>query len=495
MRDLKAVLAHFAIDILPSHSEFLVADLRLDSRSVVQHDVFVALAGHQVHGAAFIQTALAQGAACALVDAAVKLDFTDERVFAIADLEARIAELAHYFYQSPSQTMQLVGVTGTNGKSTTTTMIANLATACGKQGAVIGTLGFGQPHKLTALANTTPAHVDVARILAQLQADNVQVVAMEVSSHGLAQGRVAGCQFKVGVFTNLSRDHLDYHGDMASYAGAKQQLFTRYQPSVAVLNGDDEVAQTWLKTPASLAPNCVVYGQKQTSLAANLRYVWIVNSQFDKHGSRCQFKTSWGDCDIHTALYGEFNLYNLAAAFATLLSLGITLPALAKAAQTLSPVAGRMQAFSAMQQPTCVVDYAHTPDALAQALKALQQHVPGKVTCVFGCGGDRDKGKRPQMAAIAEQYADTVVITSDNPRSEDPQAIINDVLAGLKHPERAFVEADRGAAIRLAIQHADADSVVLVAGKGHEDYQIIGNQVLPFCDRSWVQQLLAEATA
>lgn len=487
MRNLSEVLAHFGVTL----ADTFVNHLRIDSREVQSGDVFVALKGHKVHGVSFIQTAFERGAVCVLIDAEIELAIQDPRVVRVPALEDVIAKLAHQFYGEPSQAFKLVGVTGTNGKSTTTTMIANLATQCQKLGAVVGTLGYGKPNALTALANTTPSHIDLARILSELVKENA-LAAMEVSSHGLSQGRVAGCQFDVGVFTNLTRDHLDYHGDMQSYANAKLALFTVCQPNVGVVNFDDPVGRQWLAD--AVIPNPIVFGKVSDALLSQPQYVAFHHESFNAEGVQCEFVTSWGTCQIVCPLYGEFNLYNLAASFAALLALGFSLDELTRAVVMLEPVAGRMQPFYGSQKATCLVDYAHTPDALEQALKALQQHVPGKVTCVFGCGGDRDKGKRPQMAAIAERYADHVIVTSDNPRTEDPKAIIDDILQGFSSLAQVQVEADRAKAIALAITTSSPESVVLVAGKGHEDYQIIGTEVISFCDRQVVMHLLAEET-
>jgi UDP-N-acetylmuramoyl-L-alanyl-D-glutamate--2,6-diaminopimelate ligase len=488
MRNLSEVLAHFGVSI----ARTFVNHLKIDSRDVQENDVFVALSGHQVHGATFISAALERGAACVLIDVDYDLGMQNERIIAVPKLEQVVAKLAHDFYNAPSKAVQLVGVTGTNGKSTTTTMIANLATQCQQPGSVVGTLGYGKPDALIPLANTTPSHIDVARILATLAQDN-KLVAMEVSSHGLSQGRVDECQFEVGVFTNLSRDHLDYHGDMQSYAQAKLRLFTGCQPKIGVVNFDDEVGRQWLKQ--GYINNAIAFGKVSEELLAQPHFVAFQHQAFNAEGVQCELVTSWGTTQIVSSLYGEFNLYNLAASFAALLGLGFSLDALTRAVVTLEPVAGRMQPFYGVQKPTCLVDYAHTPDALEQALKALQQHVPGKVTCLFGCGGDRDKGKRPQMAAIAERYADNVIVTSDNPRTEDPDAIIQDILVGFTSLERVQVEADRAKAIALAVATSSPESVVLVAGKGHEDYQIVGTKVLPFCDRQVVKRLLEEETA
>ncbi|HBW97198.1 MAG TPA: UDP-N-acetylmuramoyl-L-alanyl-D-glutamate--2,6-diaminopimelate ligase, partial [Pseudoalteromonas sp.] len=257
-----------------------------------------------------------------------------------------------------------------------------------------------------------------------------------------------------------------------------------------VLNQDDGQAEQWLEKYSF--NNLICYGRKNLA-PKNAQYVYFSDVEYSKNGISAQLSTSWGDISVTSPLFGEFNLYNLTAALATLLGLGYPLEQLAAGCAHLQPVAGRMQAFSEVNLPTCVVDYAHTPDALALALQALQKHVPGGVSCVFGCGGDRDKGKRALMAQAAEQNADKVIVTSDNPRSENPDAILADVAAGLSQPEKAHLEADRAKAIRYAIENANADDVILIAGKGHEDYQIIGDQRIDFCDRSYVKEQLKKA--
>jgi len=483
VRDLHTILKHIEIDA----TSLMVNELRLDSRDVKPGDVFVAIKGHQLDGGQFIEQAIKNGAVAVIADRLCEFDSDFEQLYLASDLDKKLPALASHFYRKPSKQIDLVGVTGTNGKSTTTAMIAHLANYCAKPAAIIGTLGYGEPDSLTPLINTTPSCVEVQRILSELVAQEKQLVAMEVSSHGLVQHRVSGSRFKAAVFTNLSRDHLDYHGDMASYAQAKLMLFRDFDSQLIVLNQDDNQVQQWLEQYDFA--NLVCYGRKGL-VPAGAKFVYFTDVNYHKAGISAQLTTSWGDIAIQCPLFGEFNLYNLAAAIATLLGLGYPLEALAAGCASLQPVAGRMQAFSEQGQPTCIVDYAHTPDALALALQALQQHVPGGVSCVFGCGGDRDKGKRPLMARAAEQNADKVIITSDNPRSEDPMQIITEVAAGLDNPHHAHLEADRGAAIEFAIDNAKENEVVLIAGKGHEDYQIIGSQRIDFCDRKFVQQTL-----
>ncbi|GEB69907.1 UDP-N-acetylmuramoylalanyl-D-glutamate--2,6-diaminopimelate ligase [Pseudoalteromonas carrageenovora] len=486
MRDLKAILKYIDIDA-PSQ---VVKHLRLDSRDVTPGDVFVAIKGHQLDGGQFIDKAIENGATAIIADRLCEFDVSFEPLYLVTELDKKLPELASRFYAQPSHNLDLIGVTGTNGKSTTTAMIAHLAQFCSIDSAIIGTLGYGHPDTLTPLINTTPSTVDLQHILSDLHQQHKKLIAMEVSSHGLVQHRVAQCQFKAAVFTNLSRDHLDYHGDMVSYGDAKLMLFRDFEPQHVVLNQDDGQAEQWLEKYSF--NNLVCYGRKNLA-PDNVKFVYFSDVEYSNNGISAQLITSWGDVKIKSPLFGEFNLYNLTAALATLLSLGYPLEQLIDGCAHLQPVAGRMQAFSEADKPTCVVDYAHTPEALALALQALQKHVPGGVSCVFGCGGDRDKGKRALMAQAAEQNANKVIITSDNPRSENPDAIIADVAAGLTHPEKAHLEADRATAISYAINNAAAGDVILIAGKGHEDYQIIGDTRIDFCDRRYVQEQLKKA--
>lgn len=486
MRDLSTALKYIEINT-PSQ---WVNNLRLDSRDVKPGDVFIAIKGYELDGGHFVTQAIENGAVAVIADRLCEFESDFEPLYLVSELEKKLPELASQFYQQPSKKLQLVGVTGTNGKSTTTAIIAHLAQFCDTQAAVIGTLGYGCPDDLIPLANTTPSTVDLQHILSDLHAKQTQLVAMEVSSHGLVQHRVEQCYFKAAVFTNLSRDHLDYHGDMNSYGDAKLMLFRDFDAENVILNQDDGQAQQWIEKYSF--NNLICYGRKNLA-PHNAQFVYFSDISYSATGISAQLTTSWGDTTIKSSLFGEFNLYNLTAALATLLSLGYPLAQLVAGCEYLQPVVGRMQVFSAANMPTCVVDYAHTPDALALALQALQRHVPGGVSCVFGCGGDRDKGKRVLMAQAAEQFADKVIITSDNPRSEDPHVIINDVAAGLAHPERAHLEADRATAIQFAINNAKAGEVILIAGKGHEDYQIIGDKRIDFCDRQFVQHQLKKA--
>ncbi|MFJ2602972.1 UDP-N-acetylmuramoyl-L-alanyl-D-glutamate--2,6-diaminopimelate ligase [Pantoea agglomerans] len=468
-------------------------DMTLDSRIAASGDLFVAVAGHQVDGRCFIPQAIAQGVAAVVAEAegeAVDGEIREMHgvpVIYLAQLHQRLSALAGRFYQQPGEKQKLIGVTGTNGKTTTTQLLAQWATLLGETSAVMGTVGNGLVGHLAAAENTTGSAVDVQHLLHDLAEKGATLTAMEVSSHGLVQHRVAALPFAAAVFTNLSRDHLDYHGDMQSYESAKWLLFSEHQVGQAILNADDEVGRRWL----ARLPDAVAVTMED-NLQPGCHGRWLKADAVDYHdnGAHIRFSSGWGNGEIDSPLMGAFNVSNLMLALATLLSLDYPLATLISVAPQLQPVNGRMEVFSAAGKPTVVVDYAHTPDALEKALEAARLHCKGKLWCLFGCGGDRDKGKRPLMGAIAEQYADVVVITDDNPRSEDPQAIVKDILTGLLDPGRARVVSGRAQAVTNTIMQAQPDDIVLVAGKGHEDYQIIGNRRLDYSDRATVAALL-----
>jgi len=467
--------------------------MTLDSRMAAAGDLFIAIAGHHADGRRFIPQAIAQGVAAVIAEAEGVASDGDIRevhgvpVIYLAQLPQRLSALAGRFYQQPADKLRLVGVTGTNGKTTTTQLIAQWAGLLGETGAVMGTVGNGLYGQLAPTENTTGSAVDVQHVLADLAQQGATLTAMEVSSHGLVQHRVAALPFAAAVFTNLSRDHLDYHGDMQGYESAKWLLFSEHQVDKAIINADDDTGRRWLHT----LPDAVAVTM-ENNLPADLHGRWLKATEVTYHdgGAHVRFSSSWGEGEFDSRLMGAFNVSNLLLALATLLTLGYPLASLTATAGELQPVCGRMEVFSAPDKPTVVVDYAHTPDALEKALEAARLHCKGKLWCVFGCGGDRDKGKRPLMGAIAEQFADIVLITDDNPRSEAPAAIVDDILTGLLDPGRARVVSGRAQAVTSAIMQAQPDDIVLVAGKGHEDYQIIGNQRLDYSDRDTVARLL-----
>ncbi|MBY6187803.1 UDP-N-acetylmuramoyl-L-alanyl-D-glutamate--2,6-diaminopimelate ligase [Marinobacter hydrocarbonoclasticus] len=463
--------------------------LALDSRRVRPGDCFVAVAGHQVDGRGFIDAAIAQGAVAVLAEAECDGQQPDRDgvpVIGIEALDKRLSALALRAYPAATRPT-LIGVTGTNGKTTVTQLCAQLLSALGHQAGVMGTVGNGLWGDLTPSVNTTSDAITVARELDRQAKCGAEAVALEISSHGLSQSRVAALPIKVGVYTNLSRDHLDYHGDMDAYAEAKRQLFTLPAISHGVFNLDDEVGVRWHR---ALSDRLQVVGYSAQGARSEGDYLTVEGVQFHDQGVRARLVSSFGQGQLESPLLGAFNLANLLAALGALLSLGYSLADLLAVVPKLHSAAGRMECFGQADTPTLVVDYAHTPDALSQALAALRPHCRGALWCVFGCGGERDSGKRPLMAQAAEQGADHLIITADNPRSETFATIAEQMEAGLTG--QAEVIEDRASAVRRAFAQAQPGDMVLLAGKGHEDYQIIGGQRLEYNERALAQQLVEQ---
>ncbi|MFG6159770.1 UDP-N-acetylmuramoyl-L-alanyl-D-glutamate--2,6-diaminopimelate ligase [Halomonas sp. 1390] len=461
--------------------------LTLDSRRVGAGDVFVAVPGVAVDGRDFIDQALTAGAALVLAHDDGRPGPQDERVLWLAGLREAQGELGRVLFEVPGS-LALIGVTGTNGKSSVTHYLAALSQALGVEAGLIGTLGHGRPGALTAGSLTTPGPLALQAALGEMAADGVTRVAMEASSHALEQGRLDGASVRAAVFTNLSRDHLDYHGSMAAYAAAKARLFRRHELELAVVNGGDPLARLML-AGVHRGVRVLAVGQDE---AVTLRVVdWLAHGD----GQRALIATPDGERELELSLMGRFTLDNVLLAIATLHGLGHPLEALFAAAARLAPVPGRMEPLSRPGAPTVVIDYAHTPAALDNALTALRAHLPGdgRLWCLFGCGGDRDRGKRPLMAQAAARQADVLVVTDDNPRGEAPEAIRAQILAGLNEaPSREVLEVDgRGAAIARVLVEAAPDDVILIAGKGHEDYQEVAGVRHAFSDLAEAERGLA----
>lgn len=464
-----------------------VSNLELDSRAINAGDTFVAIIGHTVDGRLFIERALQAGATAVIAQADSEhkhgdVSFVNQvPVVHIYQLDSLLSVLAARLYQYQQQ---IIGVTGTNGKTTITQLIAQWIELMGDKAAIMGTTGNGFLHQLQEAKNTTGSAIEVQKTLATLDSLGADYTAMEVSSHGLVQGRVAAVPFSLGIFTNLSRDHLDYHGTMDGYEAAKKLLFTGHHCENAVLNIDDEVGQRWMtERPDAIAVS--VEGRQGSGQG-----LWATSVEYSDKGISLSFEGSFGCGSLNAPLIGQFNASNLLLSFAALLSLGFDIQALQQSAQQLQPVLGRMELFQAEDKPKVVVDYAHTPDALEKALQALRVHCEGKLWVIVGCGGDRDKGKRPMMASIAEQLADHVILSDDNPRSEDPAAIVADMLAGMSQPEKALVQHSRFEAAQTAVTQAKPGDIILLAGKGHEDYQVIGTESIHYSDRESAAHLL-----
>ncbi|QSX37599.1 UDP-N-acetylmuramoyl-L-alanyl-D-glutamate--2,6-diaminopimelate ligase [Shewanella sedimentimangrovi] len=482
LKDLLAPWFHYA-------GSEAVAAPTLDSRAVTSGGLFVAIPGHHSDGRNYVAAAFAKGATAALLhtdDPGLhgQVDTESGLCIHFFQLGRQVSALAAQYYQLQPRTLKIAGVTGTNGKTSVTQLMAQLSERVGIRAAVMGTLGNGLWGELIDSGNTT---ADAIRVMADLQAfqsAGAGLCAMEVSSHGLVQGRVEAVPFDVAVFTNLSRDHLDYHGDMLSYGAAKRRLFSFGSLHRGIINADDPVGQQWLQELGELA---LGYSTVPGSVVA----YGVIAAEFHQQGIEAQIRWPGGEGKLSSQLLGEFNLANLLAALAALHQLGYDMQQLLAATPGLTPVPGRMECFPA-GDVAMVVDYAHTPDAVEQALKAARRHCRGQLWCLFGCGGDRDKGKRPLMAAAAERWADRLLLTSDNARSEDPLAIIADMQAGLSEPGKALVEADRIQAVQLALSLAKPGDLILLAGKGHETYQEIAGVKHDYDERAYVQRLAKE---
>ena len=458
-----------------------VTGVACDSRRVRRGDLFIACRGRVFDGHDFVPAAVAAGAAAVVSQRPVEARIAN---FVVPDIASRLGQLGERFYGSPSRELELVGVTGTNGKTTVAYNIAQVLDQDGFTG-YIGTLGWGKPPRLRASTLTTDDAITLHARLRSLVDQGARRAAMEVSSHALDQGRVDALAFDVGVFTNLSRDHLDYHGSMERYAAAKKKLFG---PGlrIAVVNADD---------PTGCAIGDAIRCQVETIAVGRRSAVRWSDVVFGSDGIRGVWITPWGRRTFSLpAFFGEFSVYNAACALAACCALGAAFDDVVDAMATLPGVPGRMQAVAA--SPAVVVDFAHTPDGLRAVLAAVRAHLAGsgesggRVIAVFGCGGDRDRGKRALMARAAEAGSDLVVATSDNPRTEDPERILDDVVAGFRHPREALRIADRRDAIAAALGRAHAGDVVVLAGKGHEQYQEITGKRSPWSDAAVVRELL-----
>ncbi len=482
---LSQLLADWAS--VPIAADVRVTGIALDSRQVRPGDVFVACRGEQADGRAFIADALHAGAVAVLLEDAVPETLARQNVAAVSvpDLAQRVGAIAARFYGDPSQAMNVIGVTGTNGKTSITSYVAQaLGAAVGDCG-VFGTLGYGPYRQLQPATTTTPDPITLQRLLAELRAAAVANVVMEVSSHALAQARVAGTAFDIAVFTNLSRDHLDYHADMADYAAAKRRLFAWPGLRHALINVDDDFGRTLLQEQTDAQRLAYSLEDSSADLYAQIR-------ARDRQSMTLAVTTPWGQGEFSASLSGSFNAANLLASLGVLCLSGVAFDTALACLAQIQPAPGRMQSFGGDGQPLVVVDYAHTPAALALVLAGLRADCGGELWCVFGCGGDRDRGKRPLMAQAAEAHADRLLVTSDNPRFESPQQIVAEICAGLQQHRQVRVEVDRAAAIRHAIEHAAPADTILIAGKGHEDYQDIAGVRQPFSDSQIVQQCLRE---
>ncbi len=478
-------------DVIGVPRDLDIVGLVQDSRAVRSGDAFVAIEGFGAHGLNFVAQAKAAGASAILfeppmpADIALPADF-DLPLIAVPGLRARLGEMADHFHGEVSSEMTVVGVTGTNGKTSTVQLLAQAWTLRGRRAGTIGTLGVGLYGQPVPTGFTTPLVLQLHQSLAHLYAQGADAVAMEVSSHALDQGRVDGVHFKVAVFTNLTRDHLDYHVTMESYGAAKAKLFAWSNLTAAAVNLDDVFGRAlFTNLPTG------VRGIGLSSRGAAGATVRADDIALDLGGLSFTLRIGDSALPLRSALLGRFNVDNLLAVAGALHALGESPADIATVLAALEPVNGRMNRLGGDgERPLVVIDYAHTPDALEQALSSLRAHASADLICVFGCGGDRDRGKRSQMAAIAESGADLAIVTDDNPRTENGDAIVADIVAGFRAPQRAIVERDRAAAIARAISAAGPNDIVLIAGKGHEPYQEIDGVQYPFDDTATARAVL-----
>jgi UDP-N-acetylmuramoyl-L-alanyl-D-glutamate--2,6-diaminopimelate ligase len=457
-----------------------LADLTADSRAVKMGSIFVAYPGTAQDGRKFIADAVAKGAAAVIWERQGFRwdDALDVPNIGVENLRSRISEIAGHIYGNPSEALWMAGVTGTNGKTSVSQWIAAALDGLGRRSAVVGTLGNGLVGERVEGRNTTPDPIVLQRLLSDYLRRGARAVAMEVSSHGLDQGRVAGVKYDLAIFTNLTRDHLDYHGTMDRYAEAKYRLFGSPGLTHAVVNVDDEYGATLARRLAGGPLDVLTYG---SSPEAQLR---ATDVRLSEAGVAFRVEGRWGEGEVHAGVLGAFNVSNLLAVLGALRAAGVEFEQAVGAVSALAPVPGRLERVGGGTKPLVVIDYAHTPDALEKALLALKPAVAdgGRLVCVFGCGGDRDAGKRPLMGAAAARLADQLIVTSDNPRGEEPMSIIGQVLEGIPTGRAEAIE-DRQVAIFSAVHHARPGDVVLLAGKGHETYQEICGVRHPFNDR------------
>lgn len=478
---LDELIEHLDYKDLINFKNVEISGISYNSKTTKKGDIFVCLTGEYTDGHEYAKDAIANGAAALFVEHRVEADKSIPQVV-VRDTRHKIADIADRFYSSPSRGLNLIGITGTNGKTTVTHLIQKIFEQNGQKCALIGTLGYklSSTGEYRDAKHTTPQAPELQATLRMIKdVEKIDNVVMEVSSHALDQNRVGGCCFNGAVLTNLTQDHLDYHITMDNYFEAKALLFRGLQEGCfAVINKDDNYADRFI----SVVPegvNTYTYGVKKEA------DIMTKDINFSLNGAEFKLVTKDGEYPVNLHMNGMFSVYNVLAAITSAVAMGIDLKVALKALENVKGVAGRFEVVA--KKPLVIVDYAHTPDGLENVLNSAREITPkdGKLICLFGCGGDRDATKRPKMGAIAEKIADKIVITSDNPRSEDPQQIITDIIAGLKsvNPDKVTVEPDRGHAIALLKDIAENNDVVVIAGKGHENYQILKDRTIHFDDR------------
>lgn len=501
-------LSQLISQTIAKYHDVQLKDLTLDSRKVKAGDAFIAIKGTKADGSKYIDDAIQRGALAIFVDAESNSEMTfknDVAIVPIKNLKEHVSEIAARFYGYPAKSLKIIGVTGTSGKTSCTHFLAQILDGVGIRCGIIGTLGNGFYNELDEAELTTPDAVSLQKLLREFVAKGAKAVAMEVSSHSIHQCRIANINFEVGIFTNISQDHLDYHGDMETYARVKYSFLESLNTKQAIINADDAYGLRWINEISQHKP---VYaysmhkpqpsfekvglgGISQEKILS--RFVYVDQSQLSLHDIHTYVRTPWGMGELVLPLIGLFNVSNALAVITAACVCGVSFKEVMQRISSLTPVPGRMQTIFVHGQPLVIVDYAHKPDALEKVLQTLRPHTKGKLICVFGCGGDRDHSKRPIMAQIAEQLADEVIITNDNPRYEDPEVIVQEIMRGFAHPEKVIVELDRSKAILKSIQSAQVGDCILIAGKGAEHYQQIGDNKVPFDDAEQVKNFLSRS--
>ena len=480
---------------------YLITGLACDSRHVLPGNLFFALSGIKTDGRNYIDEAIKKGVLVILQEGPLSIEKQNNILFiCLPDINKQVGPIASKFYDHPSHEMIVIGITGTNGKTSTCCLTARVLEKLGYKVGVIGTLGMGELAALNHSGMTTPDAITLQHQFHKFKKSGMTAVVMEVSSHALDQYRVDGIQFDAAIFTNLTRDHLDYHHTMENYAKAKRRLFNWPALKYAIINVDDKIGEAWINELSDQLSVCC-YSLSRAFFSRHpraggdpikIKKLFTQNLQLDLSGIHATLSGSFGKVEFHSELLGQFNVSNLLAVLSCLCMLGIPLDTAAKSLSECHGVRGRMQLVREKNKPLAVIDYAHTPDALEQVLITLRALPCKKIICVFGCGGDRDRGKRSLMAAIAEKYADLIIVTSDNPRSEEPETIAKEIVQGFHDMSKVMLELDRARAIALALKQAQEGDIVFIAGKGHETTQTIQGVVYPFDDVEVVKDIFSE---
>ncbi len=479
---LGSLLQNIEISRISGRIDIEVADITAHSKEVKPDSIFVALRGHRTNGALYIEEAVKNGAVCVIAEEEVSVP-ESITVVRVKDARKAMAQIAAKFYGNPSKSLNLIGITGTNGKTTTSYLVASCLKKQGAKVGIVGTIGYRLEDQLIPAPLTTPDCLTLQRLFKQMKENGIKDVVMEVSSHSLVCQRVAGCEFKIAVFTNLSQDHLDFHKDMETYYEAKKVLFKHHldPEGKAIINLDDRWGKRLLNELNG--QRVITYGMSSEA------DVFVEGYCLSLEGIEAKIITPLGKLEISSELIGRPNLYNILAAAAAAIGLGIPLNQIKLGLEDVKGVPGRLERIEG--KVDVIIDYAHTPDALNQVLRTLRPLCKGNLITVFGCGGDRDKGKRPIMGQIASELSDFVIVTNDNPRTEPSRQIIQDIEMGIKKDKPYCIVPDRRQAILWAIKHAQRGDIVLIAGKGHEDYQIIGDKKYHFSDKEEVLKVLS----